>query len=134
MAILNEFELKVVNKEIKDLSYEEVIKIFGDCLFLNVEHNLEKLADIVRAISYIPNDLDKEVAWESAKYTFKDVFAKATICVAPRFHICEMPYEKSGELDRHCVPFYKEEEQSQEAEVGEKEEEPTPAKRKPTKK
>lgn len=128
MAKLNEFELKVINKEIKDLSYEEVIKIFDDCLFLNVVHELEKLADIVKAISYLPNDLDKEVAWESAKYTFKDVFATATICVAPRFHICEMPIPV--ESDKNCS----EEKGGEHCVVEQETQEPTPAKRKTTKK
>ena len=127
MAVLNEFELKVVNKEIRQLDFKDVVAIFSDCKFLSVSSDLSKLANIVNAITLIPDELQRELAWESAKYTFKDVFAKATITIAPRFHICEMPIpvesdknysdEKSGEL---CV----------EQEV----QEPTPAKRKPTKK
>ena len=119
MSKLNEFELKVVNKEIKDLTYKEVAEIFSDCVFLKVSVELNKLLDVVSAISYIPSELQREVAWDSAKYTFKDVFSKSTIAVAPRYHICEIPIEKDEKMDRHCIPFYNELNEQEKSELKE---------------
>lgn len=88
MSRLNEFELRVCNKEICELNFEEVYEIFSDCLFLGVDTELDKLADIVHAIAQLPKD-EQELAWTSAKIIAKDVFNKATVQLAPRFHICE---------------------------------------------
>lgn len=128
MAKLNEFELKVVNKEIRQLDFKDVVEIFSDCKFLSVSSDLSKLANIVNAITLIPDELQRELAWESAKYTFKDVFAKATITIAPRFHICEMPIPV--ESDKNCS----EEKGGEHCVVEQETQEPTPAKRKTTKK
>lgn len=130
MAKLNEFEFKVLNKQIRELGFEEVSRIFEDCKCLCVSTDLNKLFYIVQAISKIEEPIERELVWESAKYTFRDVFLNARIEIAPRFHICEMPVEPIVNEEFNCLV---EEENLQEAEK-ENTNEQTPVKRKGLKK
>ena len=93
MNKLNDFEFKVCNKEIAELSFEDAKEIFSDCVFIGVSVELGKLSDIVKAISFLPTKEEQEVVWQNIKDTLKDVFAKATVAIAPRYHICEMPIQ-----------------------------------------
>lgn len=101
MSKLNEFDLKVMNKEVRDLDFNEVVEVFNDCNFVNYTTELSDLVVVITAISKLPEE-ERENAWRVAKRTLKDVFKFATVQIAPRYTVVEMPVKKDSQAGSPC--------------------------------
>lgn len=90
MSKLTEFDMSVLNKEIVELSYEELKEVLEDCAFRSATVDLYKLQTLIETIDYAPEEKRSKI-WEELKTVIGCAFAKATIQISPRYFVCETP-------------------------------------------
>lgn len=96
MSKLTDFDMSVLNKEIVELSYEELKKVLEDCAFRSATVDLYKIQTLIETIDYAPEEKRSKL-WEELKTVIGCAFAKATIQISPRYFVCETPVAVNAE-------------------------------------